>query len=98
MRVRARAHALTHTPTGSHAHAPTRAHTQVLPLGTGNDLARVLGWGGGYSGEELEEVLETVTHAYPVYLDRWNVQLRSVVCQLCVFVCVSSCVCLCVCL
>lgn len=48
----------------------------VLPLGTGNDLARVLGWGGGWSGEPLQSVVDATTHASPTQLDRWHTELR----------------------
>ncbi|XP_070182979.1 diacylglycerol kinase epsilon-like [Littorina saxatilis] len=49
----------------------------ILPLGTGNDLSRVLGWGEGYSGDvEVSEILDNVLNARPVNLDRWTIDIR----------------------
>jgi diacylglycerol kinase (ATP) len=44
----------------------------ILPLGTGNDLARIHGWGGGYSNESLIKILEQVSEGYVSWLDRWE--------------------------
>lgn len=44
----------------------------ILPLGTGNDLARIHGWGGGYSNESLLGILKQVQEAYVSLLDRWE--------------------------
>uniref|UniRef100_UPI00398E7B8A diacylglycerol kinase theta isoform X2 n=1 Tax=Pristiophorus japonicus TaxID=55135 RepID=UPI00398E7B8A len=47
----------------------------VLPLGTGNDLARVLRWGPGYSGEDPFSILVAVDEAEEVLMDRWTILL-----------------------
>ena len=47
----------------------------ILPLGTGNDLARVLGWGGGYSNDLISELLLQMLEAHPAVLDRWQVDI-----------------------
>ncbi|XP_048370301.1 diacylglycerol kinase delta-like isoform X2 [Sphaerodactylus townsendi] len=46
----------------------------VLPLGTGNDLARVLGWGSLCDDDtQLMQVLEKLERATTKMLDRWSV-------------------------
>jgi diacylglycerol kinase (ATP) len=46
----------------------------LLPLGTGNDLSRVLRWGAGYSSDEnLLNYLMSVENAKVTLLDRWVV-------------------------
>ncbi|XP_049557165.1 diacylglycerol kinase eta isoform X1 [Orcinus orca] len=46
----------------------------VLPLGTGNDLARVLGWGGSYDDDtQLPQILEKLERASTKMLDRWSI-------------------------
>ncbi|XP_074320983.1 diacylglycerol kinase 2-like [Silene latifolia] len=52
----------------------------ILPLGTGNDLSRVLQWGGGFSkieGPALSNVLHDVNHAAVTVLDRWKVDIKE---------------------
>ncbi|XP_017796275.1 PREDICTED: diacylglycerol kinase theta [Habropoda laboriosa] len=46
----------------------------IVPLGTGNDLARVLCWGSGYTGDEDPlNLLQDVIDAEESLLDRWTV-------------------------
>ena len=43
----------------------------ILPLGTGNDLSRVLGWGEGYTGDvDVKAILNLIRPADIVKLDR----------------------------
>uniref|UniRef100_A0A8C1JA11 Diacylglycerol kinase n=1 Tax=Cyprinus carpio TaxID=7962 RepID=A0A8C1JA11_CYPCA len=49
----------------------------IIPLGTGNDLARVLRWGAGYSGEDPYNILLSVDEAEEVQMDRWTILLDA---------------------
>jgi diacylglycerol kinase (ATP) len=47
----------------------------IIPLGTGNDLARTLNWGGGYNGEKISNILMDVIQAKETFLDRWSINI-----------------------
>ncbi|KAK4567162.1 hypothetical protein RGQ29_003121 [Quercus rubra] len=53
----------------------------ILPLGTGNDLSRVLQWGRGFSTVNgqggLTTLLQDINHAAVTMLDRWKVDIRE---------------------
>ncbi|XP_063069133.1 diacylglycerol kinase eta isoform X2 [Engraulis encrasicolus] len=51
----------------------------VLPLGTGNDLARVLGWGPSCDDDtQLPQILEKLERASTKMLDRWSIMTHEV--------------------
>lgn len=49
----------------------------ILPLGTGNDLARIHGWGGGYNNESLIGILDQVADSFISLLDRWELTIET---------------------
>ncbi|XP_054328988.1 diacylglycerol kinase kappa [Pongo pygmaeus] len=50
----------------------------VIPLGTGNDLARVLGWGAFWNKSKSPlDILNRVEQASVRTLDRWSVMIRE---------------------
>jgi diacylglycerol kinase (ATP) len=56
---------------------PRNPPIAILPLGTGNDLARMHGWGGGYNNESLICILEQVAESYISLLDRWEMTIEN---------------------
>lgn len=56
----------------------TKCQIGVLPLGTGNDLARVFGWGSAcYDVGVIPLVLQQLERARPCMLDRWAIMTKQ---------------------
>lgn len=53
-----------------------RPPVAILPLGTGNDLARVLGW-GTTSNVSLPQLMQQILCASITMLDRWDLKVQS---------------------
>ncbi|KAJ9468851.1 Diacylglycerol kinase 1 [Diplonema papillatum] len=61
-----------------------RPYVAVVPMGTGNDLSRALGWGPGFvkggssccgSSEPVKDMLSLVAAGHRSVLDRWTVEV-----------------------
>eukprot|EP01111_Echinosteliopsis_oligospora_P011769 TRINITY_DN394_c0_g1_i2.p1 TRINITY_DN394_c0_g1~~TRINITY_DN394_c0_g1_i2.p1 ORF type:complete len:471 (-),score=113.28 TRINITY_DN394_c0_g1_i2:31-1443(-) len=44
----------------------------IMPLGTGNDMARTMYWGASHSAKKLSSFLESIDAGRIVHLDRWQ--------------------------
>lgn len=49
----------------------------ILPIGTGNDLSRVLKWGGSHKGTKLKNFIAKIEKACVVLLDKWQLSYTS---------------------
>uniref|UniRef100_A0A6B2L393 Diacylglycerol kinase n=1 Tax=Arcella intermedia TaxID=1963864 RepID=A0A6B2L393_9EUKA len=51
----------------------------VIPLGTGNDLARALGWGAGFTDPSIipNTIPKIMNTGKPVLLDRWKLEFSN---------------------
>ncbi|KRX09440.1 ATP-NAD kinase-like domain [Pseudocohnilembus persalinus] len=50
----------------------------ILPIGTGNDLGRALGWGGGGQTEDMVPyILQQVENGQNVLHDRWQIKFEN---------------------
>ncbi|CAH2037476.1 unnamed protein product, partial [Iphiclides podalirius] len=55
-----------------------RASVGILPMGTGNDLSRVLGWGPGCNSHlDAHSIIKSIRQAEEQPLDRWKVTIKG---------------------
>ena len=65
---------ITHTHNPHHTPHTIQCMVGVVPLGTGNDMARVLGWGAQATDEEkIPQILAEMEQSSFKLLDRWSV-------------------------
>ena len=56
-----------------------KAPLGILPLGTGNDLSKALGWGATFTASDpLDRVLYNIMQAKKVQLDRWILKVTPI--------------------
>uniref|UniRef100_A0A914RK17 Diacylglycerol kinase n=1 Tax=Parascaris equorum TaxID=6256 RepID=A0A914RK17_PAREQ len=61
----------------AHLNWPVYPPMAVLPLGTGNDLSRCMGWGGSFTDEPLSHLLSAVLYETSItHLDRWQIDVQ----------------------
>ncbi|CAH2106415.1 unnamed protein product [Euphydryas editha] len=58
-----------------HSFPHIKASVGILPMGTGNDLSRALGWGAGCSNLNAHSIIHSVKYARPQILDRWKITI-----------------------
>ncbi|XP_039272666.1 diacylglycerol kinase epsilon-like [Styela clava] len=55
----------------------TQPLVSVLPLGTGNDLSNMLGYGASFDeSDTMENFLSQLRHTHPINIDRWKINIR----------------------
>ena len=58
--------------------ACVRPRVAIIPLGTGNDLSRSLGWGPGWTSDvHVNSLLERIEQGRTVQFDRWRVYVTK---------------------
>lgn len=56
-----------------------KASVAICPIGTGNDLSRVMGWGAEINSDDLhspDKFIDKIRRAQTVRLDRWQIEIK----------------------
>ncbi|XP_045771703.1 diacylglycerol kinase epsilon isoform X1 [Maniola jurtina] len=59
-----------------HSAPHIKASVGILPMGTGNDLARALGWGASCSDLDAHSIITSLKQADEQILDRWKITIK----------------------
>ncbi|XP_069358736.1 diacylglycerol kinase epsilon isoform X3 [Maniola hyperantus] len=59
-----------------HSASHIKASVGILPMGTGNDLARALGWGASCSDLDAHSIITSLKQADEQILDRWKITIK----------------------